>query len=36
MGNISAHHELSCSYRRGEAVEKNMKKAVYHISTGQG
>jgi TPR repeat protein len=31
LGDIRAHYELSCSYRKGHAVQKNMKKAVYHM-----
>jgi TPR repeat protein len=31
LGNIKAHFQLSCSYRDGEGVEKDEKKAVYHL-----
>jgi hypothetical protein len=31
MGDVIAHFLLSCSYQQGEGVEKDMKKAVYHM-----
>ncbi len=31
LGGIEAHYNLSCLYRNGEGVEKNMKKEVYHL-----
>ena len=31
LGDIDAHYNLACSYEEGEGVEKNMKKAWYHL-----
>jgi TPR repeat protein len=31
LGSMGAHYNLSCMYGRGEGVEKNEKKAVYHM-----
>ncbi len=31
LGNMMAHHNISCVYRDGEGVEKNIKKEVYHM-----
>ncbi len=31
LGNIDAHNNLSNTYLKGEGVEKDMKKAVYHL-----
>ena len=31
LGNMNAHHNLSVMYREGKGVEKDMKKAVYHM-----
>jgi TPR repeat protein len=31
LGDVIAHFLLSCSYQQGEGVEKDMKKAVYHM-----
>jgi TPR repeat protein len=31
LGDIGAHYQLSCLYLEGEGVEKDMKKAVYHL-----
>ena len=31
LGCLDGHHELSVMYREGKGVEKDMKKAVYHM-----
>jgi hypothetical protein len=31
LGDMCAHYNLSCSYREGEGVEKEMKKEIYHM-----
>ncbi len=31
LGNMGAHHNLSCLYDEGEGVEKDKKTAVYHL-----
>jgi TPR repeat protein len=31
LGDIDAHFNLSCMYRLGESVEKDMKKELYHL-----
>jgi TPR repeat protein len=30
LGDAIAHYNLSCMYYKGEGVEKDMKKAIYH------
>ncbi len=30
LGDIGAHFNLSCFYRKGEGIEKDLKKSVYH------
>ena len=31
MGDVGAHFNISCSFRDGEGVEKDVKKMVYHL-----
>ena len=31
LGSMSAHYNLSCMYRDGEGVEKDMKKEMHHL-----
>ena len=31
LGNASAHHALTIMYHRGEGVEKNVEKKIYHL-----
>jgi hypothetical protein len=31
LGEVDAHYNLSCSYRDGEGVEKDMKRQFYHL-----
>jgi TPR repeat protein len=31
LGNVVAHYDLSCMYREGVGVEKDLKKVVYHL-----
>ncbi len=31
LGNAAAHYEVSIMYRKGEGVDKDMKKYVYHL-----
>jgi TPR repeat protein len=31
LGEMDAHHNLSCMYRLGEGVERDAKKEVYHL-----
>ncbi len=31
LGNLDAHHELSVMYHKGQGVEKNLKKEMYHL-----
>ena len=31
MGEIDAHHNLSLMYHKGEGVEKDLKKEIYHM-----
>jgi hypothetical protein len=31
LGDIGAHYNLSCLYRNGEGVEKDLKKQLYHL-----
>ncbi len=31
LGDMCAHYNLSCSYREGEGVEKDLKKQLHHL-----
>jgi hypothetical protein len=31
LGNMNAHYNLSCMYYKGESVEKDQKKEMYHL-----
>ncbi len=31
LGDAEAHNQLACMYEKGDGVEKDMKKAVYHM-----
>eukprot|EP00577_Skeletonema_sp_RCC1716_P023550 CAMPEP_0113420616 /NCGR_PEP_ID=MMETSP0013_2-20120614/27424_1 /TAXON_ID=2843 ORGANISM="Skeletonema costatum, Strain 1716" /NCGR_SAMPLE_ID=MMETSP0013_2 /ASSEMBLY_ACC=CAM_ASM_000158 /LENGTH=204 /DNA_ID=CAMNT_0000308109 /DNA_START=376 /DNA_END=990 /DNA_ORIENTATION=+ /assembly_acc=CAM_ASM_000158 len=31
LGDVAGHYQLSCLYRKGQGVEKDVKKEVYHL-----